>query len=122
MRKYLRRNRNKAMKNSTISKVSDLDQEIFEAMKSMQDGLKEKSGLKPRFIPITRAIHCFNESEYLEARATGAINSKCQLKYTLAELESCIIETVNRGDRFAGVKHFRYYDSKSSYFNSGYRN
>ena len=88
---------------STISKVSDLDQEIFDAMKSMKD----KPGLKPHFIPISRTIHCFSESEYLEAKNNGAIDSRYQLNYTLDELESCIIETVNRGDRFAGEEHFR---------------
>ena len=57
---------------STISKVSDLDQEIFDALKAMKD----KPGLKPHFIPISRTIHCFSESEYLEAKINGAIDNR----------------------------------------------
>ena len=62
---------------------------------------------KIRSMEIPKIFHLWTFSEYIEAMESGAINSKYKLKYTLAELEDFIKETVERGDRFAGEEHFR---------------
>ena len=92
------------MKKKSTSEVSDLNQEIMEAIELTAGNNPKK---KVRWMYIPKMFHQWNDAEYTEAKKTGAINSKCRLNYTLDELESFIIETVNRGDRFADEMHFR---------------
>ena len=92
------------MGKTSTSEVSDLNQEIMEAMELTVENNEKK---KERSMYIPKSFHQWNDDEFTEAKRSGAINSKCKLKYTLEELESFIIETVNRGDTFAGEKHFR---------------
>ena len=89
---------------------SELETEISEVCDFIQDK-NENSKKKFGFMPIPRVFHNWTFSEYSEAKNSGAINAKYKLKYklkyTLGELEDLIIETVERGDRFAGEDHFR---------------
>ena len=86
--------------------ISDVCEFIHEQVEDM--GSKNKnSKRKTRWMQIPNAFHLWTFSEFTEAKKSGAINAKYKLKYTLAELEDFIIETVERGDRFAGEEHFR---------------
>ena len=85
---------------------SELETEISEVCDFIQDK-NENSKKNFRFMSIPRVFHNWTFSEYSEAKNSGAINAKYKLKYTLGELEDLIIETVERGDRFAGEDHFR---------------
>ena len=85
---------------------SELETEISEVCDFIQDK-NENSKKKFGFMPIPRVFHNWTFSEYCEAKNSGAINANYKLKYTLGELEDLIIETVERGDRFAGEDHFR---------------
>ena len=86
-----------------ISEVCDFIQEKIEEMGSKNENSKKKF----RLMEIPKIFHLWAFSEYYEAMKSGAINSKYKLKYTLGELEDFIMETVERGDRFAGEEHFR---------------
>ena len=86
-----------------ISEVCEFIHEQVEEMGSKNKNSKRKT----RWMRIPNAFHLWTFSEYAEAKNSGAINAKYKLKYTLAELEDFIIETVERGDRFAGEEHFR---------------
>ena len=85
------------------SEVYDFIQDKIEDM----DSKNENSKKIIRVMSIPRVFHNWTFSEYTDAKNSGAIDGKCKLNYTLGELEDFIIETVDRGDRFAGEEHFR---------------
>jgi len=91
-----------------ICEICDFNQEKIEEMGSKNRNSKKRI----RSMEISKAFHHWTFSEYSEAKKSGAINAKSfrsvyKLKYTLSELEEFIMETVERGDRFAGEEHFR---------------
>ena len=86
-----------------ISEICDFNQEQIEEMSPKTRNSKKRI----RLMEIPKIFHLWTFSEYSEARKSGAINARYKLKYTLAELEDFIKETVERGDRFAGEEHFR---------------